>query len=143
MTSMLRELSKEAFNPLPVFHHYRSLAKRKLHEDKVYLKPKSFMYALRATLCAKWVALEGAVPPVAFSELVDALVLDNSVCEEIESLLMAKRDLTEADEFSVANSLVAFLENEFNNLDAETVTSSGKLPVDRYDDVFRSILRMV
>ncbi|MDB6080237.1 MAG: nucleotidyltransferase [Akkermansiaceae bacterium] len=67
-----REAAREWFAPAAAYAHYRGLAtgmiRSKLIEENV--RAKDYLYALRSSLAARWIAAGKGIPPVAFAELV-------------------------------------------------------------------------
>jgi predicted nucleotidyltransferase len=64
--------ARTVFSPRASRDHYHGLAKQmvlgKLEGEQV--RAKDYLYALRAILCARWIAAGNGIPPVAFAELV-------------------------------------------------------------------------
>jgi len=64
--------ARAVFSPRAACDHYHGLAKQmvmgKLGGEAV--RAKDYLYALRASLCARWIAEGRGIPPVAFDELV-------------------------------------------------------------------------
>ena len=68
--SEIKTLAMNNFNPVSGFYHYHSMNKgfeETLGSEKMTLK--SFFYAIRTALCAKWVYEKRTIPPVLFREL--------------------------------------------------------------------------
>jgi predicted nucleotidyltransferase len=70
--------ARAVFSPRASRDHYQGLAKQmvfgKLEGELV--RAKDYLYALRATLCARWIADGHGIPPVAFAELVPSAPLE-------------------------------------------------------------------
>ena len=137
---LLRRLSVQTFNPKLVFYHYISLAKKKLLDDKNEYNPKGFLYALRALLCAKWVAEKLSVPPVAFSNLCDEYLQENTLSEQVSQLIKDKENIKESDTYRVAAELYCYAKKEYQQLSLVDVLARREMDMDVYDTVFKSIL---
>lgn len=82
-------LAKECFSPIATTHHYLGTSLNFIdvcQAEKVKLK--SYFYALRAALAAKWIVQYDTIPPVAFAELVPLAPVD--IQEKIAILLEVK-----------------------------------------------------
>lgn len=95
--SSLKDLALKAFNPKIIFYHYISLAKKKMLTDSTRKNSKSFLYALRALLCAQWVAENKTPPPVEFKTLVDHYLPVGTLNDKLADLLKAKLVACEED----------------------------------------------
>ena len=75
--------ARAVFSPRASRDHYHGLAKQMVlgKLDAGQVRAKDYLYALRAILCARWIAAGNGIPPVAFAELVP------SAPPEIQSLI--------------------------------------------------------
>lgn len=77
--------------------HYNHIYKK--HNDRYItengLPLKRFLYYLRGILVCKWLSDKGTIPPVRFSELVDATIEDENIKKKIEYLLEQKKQSKE------------------------------------------------
>jgi predicted nucleotidyltransferase len=64
--------ARAVFSPRASRDHYHGLARQMLlgKLDAAEVRAKDYLYALRATLCTRWIAAGKGIPPVAFAELV-------------------------------------------------------------------------
>jgi uncharacterized protein len=85
-----------------------------LQSDTVRIK--KYLYVLRPVLAAQWVIQRQGSPPLAFEELVAAMIKDPAVLGEIEELLIMKRESGEKDLFAKRPILNDFLERSFAQL---------------------------
>ncbi|MCW1887228.1 nucleotidyltransferase domain-containing protein [Luteolibacter flavescens] len=117
--------ARAVFSPRASRDHYHGLARQmvlgKLADEQV--RAKDYLYALRATLCARWIAAGKGIPPVAFAELVP------DAPEEIRALIPAllehKARTSEGERMPRLPALDDFLTASL----AEQVHTPGK-PVD-------------
>ncbi len=135
----LSDFSAQAFNPKTVFYHYLSLAKRKLLDETTKTQPKAFLYALRALLCARWVAEDQAIAPVEFAKLTERF-LNEPLQKSTEQLLLDKQDLGEQDELNISQDLLEFAHEQLVELSALKVPARTMKAVERYDEVFHKLL---
>ncbi len=96
--AQLGELAAQFYSPLKSRYHYLSISKRNLHTDfkGERIKLKKYFYLLRAVLALRWIETSKSMPPMAFSELVNATVKDKLVRLEIDELLVIKGQADES-----------------------------------------------
>ncbi|MGX1931213.1 nucleotidyltransferase domain-containing protein [Flagellimonas sp. 2504JD4-2] len=85
----IKELAANNFNPVSGFYHYHSMNKgfeEILGSDRMTLK--SFFYAIRTALCAKWVYEKNTIPPVFFKELYP--LIDSEYHGILDDLILLK-----------------------------------------------------
>ncbi len=136
----LKELAEISFNPKLVFHHYLSLAKKKLLDEKTSNNAKSYLYALRALLCARWIVDFKAIPPVKFWTLQDHYFKNDSAREQLVALLDAKEDLAESDQFVIASELMVCANDYLSQLMDADVEAKKLVGTENYDALLREIL---
>lgn len=86
----MREFSEQCFSPISATWHYLSSAKNHVENCKAdEVKLKTYFYALRNALCAKWIVKEQRLPPVSFLELMVHTAPMNIIVK-IEDLLELK-----------------------------------------------------
>ena len=120
-----------------------------MHNDR-YIKDyglplKRFLYYLRGILVCKWLSDKGTIPPVRFSELVEATVEDTDMKAKITHLLELKKrsnehNLEPVDEqlFAWAQEWAEFYDQKVEQLHPEKKTSlDDKLNKLMYDTVNR------
>lgn len=92
------QLAAQFYSPLKSRYHYLSIAKRNLHTDfkGEQVRLKKYFYILRAVLALHWIENNTNMPPMAFSELVEATVRNKDVLTEINELLVMKRKADES-----------------------------------------------
>jgi uncharacterized protein len=107
----LRTASAAVYRPVRSFHHYFSMGRGNFREylQGEQVRAKKYLYVLRPLLAAHWVRTRDDAPPMAFEELVRALVLDPIVLREIEDLLVLKRQSGEQEWLPARPVLNAYL----------------------------------
>ena len=138
-TDILNKIAIETFNPKLIFFHYISLAKKKLEDDYSNINPKSFLYAFRALLCAKWTSENHSAPPVLFSQLYE-YYLSNEILNLLISLIAEKQGLGEKDEYQIPKELFIFAKEEYVNLSKIDVPAKRILDMATYDVVLKTIV---
>ncbi len=137
---ILRDFADTAFCEKPVFSHYLGMVKKKVFDEKYTKHPKSFLYALRALLSAKWVAEKNGSPPVEFETLKCDLVKNTEVAGAIDTLINDKLLIGEGDDYKIREPLLIYLQEEFAELKALHLGDTPKRDQREYDAVFKSIL---
>jgi predicted nucleotidyltransferase len=138
----LKRLSVRSFNPKPMFYHYTSLAKKKLLGKAVQHNAKSFLYALRALLCARWIADRHSMPPVNFFELTAYYLSEKMYAEPLRALLDDKACRREEDDYVVPSVLCAFAQSELERLLGIDVPVLSSAPIQEdFEQVLHGILK--
>lgn len=117
----IRQIESKYFNPTRAMYHYNHIYNKHnerylQHED---CNMKRFLYYLRGVLACRWIEQRKTLPPVAFEELVDAMVEDASIREAIRSLIEIKKSGTECSIAVVDQGLMAYarrLADDYNKI---------------------------
>lgn len=112
----IKKVAKANFNPVSGFYHYHSMNKNfeeTLGSEKMTLK--SFFYAIRTALCAKWVYENNTIPPVLFRELYP--LIDSKYHSTLDELILLKSKHIEKSNEPVDTSLIELVKQiaEDNN----------------------------
>lgn len=104
-----RSAAVEVFSPKASADHYRGLAKQMLHAklSSEQVRAKDYLYALRATLAARWVLDGRGIPPVPFADLLP--VADETVRALVPGLLKHKEATAESERMDRIEALDEFL----------------------------------
>jgi predicted nucleotidyltransferase len=87
--NQMQLFAKECFSPIATAHHYLSTSLNFIEACQTEkVKLKSYFYALRAALAAKWIVQYDTIPPVPFTELLTLAPADMQ--EKITLLLEVK-----------------------------------------------------
>lgn len=142
---LLKNYSQRCFAPIAAMHHYLGMARNSFSdvEGKEDVKLKKLFYALRATLCCKWILEKDSVPPIVFAAMVDELSFDESLKERIRELVILKSGKSESYFHPAEQELNAFITEEldkagkaFNGLKGRKDNQTD------LDELFRRILKM-
>lgn len=137
--TLLKNLAEDVFNPAPVYHHYRSLAKKKLADEATRTNAKYFLYGLRALLCAKWITEKTTAPPVHFASLVTEY-MPTEAQAQLDEVLRVKAQAGEKDDFEIPDSLWGFTAGLYQTVSAGTVAGDKCVELDRFDLVLREVV---
>ena len=115
-----RTLAGAAYTPSAALYHYLHMARGNHREylrgQKVRLK--KYLYVLRPVLACLWIERGLGQPPVAFSELMDALIPEGALRLAILGLLERKASGDELDRGFSIPELDEFLTRELGRLQA-------------------------
>jgi predicted nucleotidyltransferase len=118
MLGDLQALAPGYFNARKGIHHYlgtaRGIQKNHLVDDAIGIK--KLFYIVRPLAAAAWITRHGTVPPVLFTDLLNAGLIPETVVREIHVLHEAKLQANEADKIRVPDSLLAWIEESFESL---------------------------
>lgn len=138
----LRSLAEAAFSPATAAHHYLSMARSTIRQwsgrDAVSIK--KYLYALRPVLCARWVIDRSTQPPMQFHALADAMMSGEKQRRFARELIEIKARGREMETIPRDPELEAHITEELDHVEAHLPARSDALPVQRFDEVFRSII---
>ncbi|MGF9992037.1 nucleotidyltransferase domain-containing protein [Bacillus mycoides] len=108
----LQQKSEKNFDPKATIYHYLHMASKNYREflQGENVKLKKYFYVLRPILACQWLEEKGTLPPVEF----DRLLIERSVLNEIEKLLVKKKAGTELDVGLKVQALNQFLEEQID-----------------------------
>ena len=136
----LKQLAKASFNPRMIFNHYLSLAKKKMLDEQTATNAKSFLYALRALLCAQWVVDFKSIPPVKFEVLTDQFFQGGPLRDQLVALLADKLNLAESDQHKISDHLMAYTKERLTSLTEADIDARKQASPESYDSLLRDIL---
>lgn len=143
----LRLLEPEVFNPVAILHHYLNIAKSnyKKYLQGSEVKLKIYFYVLRSIFACLWIKKYNAVPPVAFRELLQEMILEEDLKSKIEHLLEWKKSGEEFNFASQIKPINDFLEKEITSMEeyVKTLTLEINNPTERLNHLFRETLKEV
>lgn len=141
--AVLNAYAQRCFVPVASMYHYLGMARNSFseveHRDQVKLK--KLFYALRATLCCKWILEEDSVPPIVFDTMVGKLDFDHSLKGRIRELVQLKSGKNESYCHPAEAELNAFISVELDNATKAFDGLKGrKDPRVNLDELFRELL---
>ncbi|MDX1458817.1 MAG: nucleotidyltransferase domain-containing protein [Marinobacter sp.] len=133
----MRTLAAEAMRPRTLCHHYLSMAWKDWRNniERGRATPKRYLYTLRTLLCARWVIEHGAIPPVAFDELIKATVDSEPLWNEINELLLLKANSNEKARMLRNPVFDRYIAEAFAELEARLPDSNAKLPPEPFNEL--------
>jgi predicted nucleotidyltransferase len=145
-TKLYNELKShidKSFNSQAAFHHYRSMAKRALHDVKEQkeVKLKRFFYFMRALLSARWILRNNSMPSVEFEYLLLNTDIEPNYIEEIKNLIVLKSNMMESERLVIDEKLINYVETLFGNL-SESQLENTDLQQQNWNQVLANILKL-
>jgi len=138
----LIELSKIAFMPETSCHHYLSMAKKSVEQLKGdgMVRLKTYMYAIRPTLCCEWIIKYMEQPPMHIDNLIAETTGDLQFKDQVNQLIAQKREHTEKYIVKRSDAIENYINKKISDLQRRIPDNPPKLRIEVFDDVFRSIL---
>lgn len=136
----ISSVAPQYFNPIKAMYHYTRIYQK--HNER-YLQngsytAKRFLYYLRGVLACRWIELNQTLPPVAFSQLVDAVVEDSEQRAKIEQLIEQKKSGNEGRVQSVDSKLMLYARQQadyFNERVGTFRPAQNRVPTDALDSI--------
>jgi uncharacterized protein len=120
----MRTLAEQNFSSVSGFYHYHSMNKgfdELLGSEEMTLK--SYFYAIRTALCAKWILVNKSIPPVLFTDLYSLLSKEES--SRLDELIEFKSMAIEKAKDPISDDLISLAREivRFNNENKENTES--------------------
>ncbi|GAA6166622.1 nucleotidyltransferase domain-containing protein [Sessilibacter corallicola] len=118
--AQINKLSKQLFNPLALFHHYRSMANGNFREHLKgeQVRVKKYFYVLRPILSMRWILTHKTSAPIVFQELVENIITDQSLKTVIYRLIEEKKAGFESDYREKIPEISQYIEEQLAELNA-------------------------
>jgi len=143
----LLDIKEKVFSPKASMHHYLSMAQGNFREylRGEHVKIKKYFYVLRPILACKWIEKYNTSPPILFQDLLADLISEESLLEEVHSLLSRKMAGEELDYEKRIDRINDFIEAEIEHVidflkDFKTELQD---PTPLLDELFRKYLKVV
>lgn len=144
LAEMLRDASKEFFDPVSTSYHYLSMAVKnhKYLQDDLVAR-KKYLYVLRPLFCIEWILKNQTMPPMLLTQLVESSLGNGSepaVVKAIEQLLHDKKQGKELDKQPRIPVLNAFIEKHLSDYESKSFGKSKPQNIALADSLFRNVL---
>ena len=147
VTQTLQDLAANFFNPIPISHHYLSLARKMLKEITATdeAKIKKYFYILRPIANLNYIQQYNKMPFMEYDKTLEATIPSHDISEAIQELKQRKMELLEHDKIPTHRLLVDYFNGEITRFegilkDMKHVKNTDYLQV---DEVFRTVLKDV
>ena len=141
LAAQLRTMALPCTSPIRTWHHYRSLMEKsrsRYWEKKPSIK--AWFYMLRPLLAMRWIEQGLGVPPMRFDLLMDGVITDEALRQELDTLVEAKRQGDEKDEFIPPFLVNAFATAEWERLQQGAPPLASEQQKADLDTLFREAL---
>lgn len=138
----LLALSRQAFLPETACWHYLSMARKKMEaiERGQQVRAKTYMNAIRPTLCCLWIIDRGTQPPMELPRLLAELECDADFVGRVMDLIHRKHGRTEGFEVERSDTIDAYLRSAIAEVEGRIPKNPGRQSVDTFDHLFRAIV---
>ena len=140
----VRDVAPECFDPTTHTLHYISMAKK---QDVRYIRnvkptPKHYLYAVRATLAARWTHQRQQPVPMLFTDLVDEMP-ETDIRTIVDGLVVDKLCGVEKEECERIPRLDSWLESNIDELQrlTEGAEKRPQCPFEKLDDTFIRVIK--
>jgi len=117
----LIHIAKNFFNPIALFHHYRSMSKQnylKYIKSGDFVSYKKYLYAMRGLINSKFVEHFGTIPPISFPETMDLInkekLCPDYVVDKLKRIIEFKKDSREKQIVENIVRIDQYIESELN-----------------------------
>jgi len=145
ITKNFKALMPVCYSPTACIFHYLNMARNNFRE---YLKGdivsvKKYFYVMRPILAIKWIEKFQSIIPMEFGDLVAALVTEQELRNEINSLIERKRAGDELKREPRIEVISTFIEMELKRLESTVFPRRDDKPqIDALNAAFREILEL-
>ena len=141
--ALVRELLPLYAHPAPLLYHYRGIARNALQAMDLdgEVRLKKWFYVLRPLLAARWVVLQGGVPPMTLHALMQPWV--SGADAEIADLLALKAEKDEAYRHVLSPVLRKLTRDLADEVAALRVPARVQADMAPLDECFRATLQRV
>lgn len=114
----LKSQLDECIEPSRIAFHYASMFKHAMDDRREdgSIRVKKICYALRASLCVRWVLEKGTMPPTSFQDVRNGLDFAAAEAEAIDRLLALKSGVAESERLVPEGVLVMLLHDWLDEL---------------------------
>lgn len=140
----VREIAANCFSPKASAFHYIGMARGELkhisRDNTVSIK--TYLYAIRAILAARWTLDEGVPAPLLLDDLASAK-LEADMVPMLERLVKVKASMADKATISRCGALDLWIESEIEKLTKKScaLPSLKRIPWEELDKVFLSIVK--
>ncbi len=137
--SYIREVIPLYFSQKKSYHHYQNMAKTLLkYMNKEKVPVKKYLYILRCILSSQYIIHNKKQPPIEIEKLIE-YELPNELREDINKLLMIKKNSNEKQYVDHISSLDEFIVNSLQERDTSSLVD-GESSWELLNEVFRKVI---
>lgn len=137
--SYIGEVIPLYFSQKKSYHHYQNMAKTLLkYMNKEKVPVKKYLYILRCILSSQYIVHNKKQPPIEIEKLIEC-ELPNELREDINQLLMIKKNSNEKQYVDHISSLDEFIVNSLQERDTSSLVD-GESSWELLNEVFRKVI---
>lgn len=137
--SYIRGVIPLYFSQKKSYHHYHKMAKTLLkYMNKEKVPVKKYLYILRCILSSQYIVHNKKQPPIEIERLIEC-ELPNELREDINQLLMIKKNSNEKQYVDHISSLDEFIVNSLQERDTSSLVD-GESSWELLNEVFRKVI---
>lgn len=144
LSETLRKVGDEKLSKKSCIYHYLHMAKGNFRDylQGEEVKIKKYFYILRPILACMWIEIKQEVPPVLFDTLLELEGLDKKFLDEVNKLLVRKKQGDELDLEPRKQVLNQFIEEKIHYYEsyAKTIEDNDKMDFEQLNRLFRSTI---
>lgn len=144
LSEELRKVGNEILSKKACIYHYLHMAKGNYRDylQGQEVKIKKYFYVLRPILACMWIGKYNEIPPVLFDHLLEMQGLDQDFLDEVNHLLVRKKQGDELDIEPKRKVLNEFIEQKIKFFEGYVVdiSESHKMNMDELNKLFRQTL---
>lgn len=141
----LKQLLPEVYQARKAVNHYLGMARKIMfrQKGKKTVTLKSYLYVLRAALCALFIKDTAMQPPVLFDVLYQKYLAGTEILQEVDCLLAAKASAMEKTEMARSQKLDLFISSLQHQILSDMPPAVETKPSAVFDVAFRNTLKSV
>ncbi|UPM53541.1 nucleotidyltransferase domain-containing protein [Gottfriedia acidiceleris] len=140
----LRKIGNEILSKKACIYHYLHMAKGNYRDylQGEEVKIKKYFYVLRPILACIWIQKHNEIPPILFDDLLEMKGLEQDFLEEVEKLLIRKKQGEELDREPRKKVLNDFIEHKIQFFEeyVKGITESNKVNIENLNELFRTTI---
>ena len=145
LTQLLKGLTTDFFNPIPLSWHYLSLAKKMVNsiDSADTAKIKKYFYVLRPIANLNYIALHGKMPYMEYARTLAETDTPLEIKKAIDDLLAIKLASDEHHKIPKNQLLVDYFKTEIDRFEEslKSMKHTKNKDYERVDTVFRNIIQ--
>lgn len=141
---VFKEFAVENFNKVSLYYHYKSMCRNnylKFLKTRSLVTYKTYLYAYRGLINAKWVVYKKTVPPIIFHDTIKEMkgIIPNVVLNKLNEIIKLKSEGKEKDIIQNIVEMDKYIE-EFLKDDSEAPTEKSHARPDELNKELRKIV---
>jgi len=145
LVATLNTLKTDCFNPMHVAYHYASMFRKAMEARNTdgTIRIKKLCYALRASLCLRYVMAVEEMPPTPFADVLERVTLATAERDAICEVLAKKEGAVESDVIAPDARLANLLADRYDSIVSHSWRKGGVTDdaYARLEEIFRDYVK--